>query len=178
MTAQFNVSQLLKAGIGQVRTYDFDLEDPLDLEGAVATGVRGSVKFTLTNFGILAAVRAHAEIDLTCARCLEPFRTPMDVQFEEEYRPVIDIATGLPSRLPESDTAFLISENHTIDLREAIRQQLLLGIEIIPVCRPTCKGLCPICGTNLNTDPCDCPTAEQENPFAVLQGLLAEADDR
>jgi uncharacterized protein len=178
MTAHFNVSQLLKSGIGQSRTYDFEIEEPLDLDGAVATGVHGTVKLTLTNFGILAAVKAHAEVDLTCARCLEPFRTSMDVEFNEEYRPVIDIATGLPSQLPASDTAFQIADNHTLDLGEAIRQQLLLGIEIIPVCTQGCKGLCATCGTNLNINSCDCPSNEPDNPFAVLQGLLADADNR
>jgi uncharacterized protein len=178
MTAQFNVSQLLKADVGQIRTYDFEIEDPLDLDGAVATQIQGTVKFTLTNFGILAAVKAHGEVDLTCARCLEPFRAPMDVDFIEEYRPSIDITTGLPANLPASDTAFQISDNHTIDLAEAIRQQFLLGIEIIPVCSPTCKGLCVNCGANLNTDPCNCPPAESNSPFAALQTLLAHSDDR
>lgn len=178
MSAQFNVSQLLKADVGQMRTYHFEMEESLDLDGAIATDVRGTVKFTLTNFGILAAVKAHANVDLTCARCLEPFRTPMDVTFLEEYRPSIDIATGLPSQLPASDTAFQISDNHTLDLAEAIRQQLLLGIEIIPICRPDCRGLCVTCGTNLNTDTCLCPPPESSSPFAALQGLLAESDER
>jgi uncharacterized protein len=176
MSVQFNVSQLLKADVGQRRTYEFELDEPLDLEDAVATGVSGSVKFTLTNFGILAAVKAHADVHLTCARCLEPFRTPMDVAFQEEFRPVIDVATGLPANLPESDTAFQISPNHTVDLREAIRQQLLLAIEIIPVCSDDCRGLCPTCGTNLNTASCDCEPPLANNAFAVLSGLLADDD--
>lgn len=176
MTMQFNVSQLLKSDVGGTRLYELSDERALDLEGALATDLAGTVKFTLTNFGILAAGEAHATVHLTCARCLEEFAAPMGVTFEEEYRPVIDIATGLPADLPPSDTAFQISANHTVDLTEAIRQQLLLGMEIIPVCRTDCKGLCPTCGTNLNTDPCDCPPAESSSPFAALHGLLANGN--
>jgi uncharacterized protein len=178
MSLLFNVSQFLKADVGGIRTYDFSMDEPLDLDGDVATGICGTVKFTLNNFGILATVQAHADVHLTCARCLEPFQTPIDVAFQEEYRPVIDVATGMPSRLPESDTAFQISPNHMLDLGEAVRQQLLLGLEIIPVCGPECKGLCPTCGANLNTEQCACPPAEPTNPFAVLAALLTDADDR
>src|SRR5690242_19544355 len=102
MTAlQYNVSQLLKSGVGTTREYDFALDEPLDLEGIQAHDVRGRVKFTLTNFGVIAAGEADAEIDQTCARCLEPFRMPSHVTFEDEFRPTIDIATGLPARTPE-----------------------------------------------------------------------------
>src|SRR5947209_2702782 len=108
---QFNVSQLLKSDIGATRDYDFESDEPMDLDDSVARDIRGHVKFTLTNFGILAAVEARANLDLTCARCLEPFQTATTVSLEEEYQPLIDIATGLPSRTPRIDTAFVISQN-------------------------------------------------------------------
>jgi uncharacterized protein len=171
-TIQFNVSQLLKSDIGSTRWYDFAADEPLDLDGSIARQIRGHVKFTLTNFGILAAVEASALLDLTCARCLEPFQLPTSVAFDEEYQPLIDIATGLPSAAPRTADSSLISQNHTIDLGEAIRQALLLSMELIPVCKPDCQGLCPTCGVNLNIETCACPPAEEPSPFAVLQGLL------
>jgi uncharacterized protein len=177
MSLQYNVSQLLKSDIGAVRSYDFDYDEPLDLDDAVATDISGRVKFTLTNFGIVAAIQAHAMLHLTCARCLEPFQTPVDVAFEEEYQPEIDITSGLPSSTPRSDTASSISANHTLDLREAIRENILLAVELIPLCSPTCRGLCATCGTNLNTDVCSCPPAEESSPFAVLQGLLGGVEN-
>jgi uncharacterized protein len=172
MSLQYNVSQLLKSDIGSVRSYDFEDDKPLDLDGAVATDISGHVKFTLTNFGIVAAIAAHALLHLTCARCLEPFQTPVDVAFEEEYQPEIDIVSGLPSTTPRSDTASSISANHTLDLRAAIRENVLLAVEMIPLCTPECRGLCANCGTNLNIETCNCPPAEEPSPFAVLQGLL------
>lgn len=169
---QFNISQLLKSEVGATRTYEFHSHEPLDLEGATAHDIEGSVKFILTNFGVIARGHARAILDLTCARCLEPFSAPTEIDFEEEYRPVIDIVTGQPSAPLESDTAFFISENHSIDLTEALRQDLLLTVEIVPVCRPDCRGLCPTCGVNLNTETCNCSQVDDENPFAALQSLL------
>lgn len=172
MSLQYNVSQFLKSDIGDTRTYEFESDEPLDLDEAVATNITGRVKFMLTNFGILAAAEAHAVLHLTCARCVEPFDMPTDVAFEDEYQPSIDVTSGLPSTTPRNDSAFVISANHTIDLTEALRQNLLLAVELVPLCSQDCKGLCASCGANLNIDQCGCPPPEQPSPFAALQGLL------
>lgn len=174
MALQFNVSQLLKSGIGEIREYDFQAEEPIDLEDGVASNVRGHVKFTLTNFGIIANAHAAAQLHLTCARCLEPFGSPTEVDFEEEYQPAIDIATGLPSQVPRSDAAFIIPQHHNVDLTEAIRQNLILAVDLIPVCSATCQGLCPTCGANRNVETCDCPTVDTSSPFAALAGLFSD----
>jgi len=176
MSLLFNVSQLLKSDVGQLRRYDFQADGTLDLGDSEASDVQGHARFMLTNFGLIADIHAEALVHSTCARCLEPFSQPTTVDFEEEYRPVVDISTGLPAGVPSSDDAFEISSNHTIDLGEAIRQQLLLTLELVPVCRDACRGLCPTCGVNLNLEQCTCPPSESSNPFEVLQGLLADSE--
>jgi uncharacterized protein len=176
MSLQYNVSQLLKADVGERREYDFERLEPMILDDTVARDIRGTVKFTLTNFSVIAAVRAHAVLELTCARCLESFESPVDVNFDEEYQPTIDIVTGLPSTVPRSDTAFAITANHTIDLAEALRQHLLLAVDLVPLCQDACKGLCASCGHSLNTGPCACPVEEVGSPFAVLQGLFPDSE--
>lgn len=177
MSLQFNVSQLLKSSVGGTRSYDFDGDAPIDLDGSsVADQIAGHAKFTLTNFGILAHVDAQASISLTCARCLEPFRSDVAVDFEEEYEPSIDIETGLPAAEAHTENAFFITSNHQIDLTEALRQHFLLAVEIVPVCRADCQGLCPTCGVNLNVETCGCPAPEPASPFAALQGLFPDSD--
>lgn len=176
MALEYNVSQLLKSDVGQTRVYEFATDEPMDIGDGVATGVHGSVKFTLTNFGVIAHVDAQANLHLTCARCLEPFQTQADVHFEEEYRPTVDVATGQPVTSPGGESASSIAQNHTIDLTEAIRENLVLAVEIIPVCSPDCRGLCPTCGANLNAGACDCAPAETDSPFAGLKGLLANTN--
>lgn len=176
MSLQFNVSQLLKGGVGDTRAYEFAADEPLDLDGSVAHDIEGKVKFIVTNFGIIAHVDAHAVLDLICARCVESFHTPAEVSFEEEYSPSIDISTGLPSAAPHSESAFEISATHTIDLSEALRQHFLLTVEIVPLCDIACKGLCPTCGVNLNRETCSCAPAEDSSPFAALSALLQKTE--
>jgi uncharacterized protein len=174
MSLLYNVSQLLKSEIGKTRVYDFETNETLDLDGSTATEVTGRVKFILTNFSILATVNAQAMLHLTCARCLEEFSAPTEVHFEEEYQPLVDINTGLPSKSPRSDTAFIITQSHTVDLTEALRQNLLLAVEMVPLCSRDCLGLCPVCGLNRNADPGHHHEAESNSPFAALQGLLTD----
>ena len=45
---------------------------------------------------------------------------------------------------------------HELDLRPALREQWLLAVPAFVQCREDCKGLCPTCGTDLNTGACDC----------------------
>lgn len=176
MPVQFNVSQLLQDSFGATRTYDVS-DEAIDLDDSVARDVRGHVKFTHTNFGIMAHVDADAELDLTCARCLEGFQGTEHVDFTEEYRPTIDILTGQPwGEDAHSDTVFEITENHIVDLTEALRQHLLLAMDLIPICREDCRGLCPTCGVNLNNETCQCPPPEATNPFAALQGLFGDVN--
>lgn len=177
MSLLFNVSQLLKGTVGERRSYDFSADEPMDLDGTCARAISGQVKFTLTNFSIIASGDAHAVLELTCARCLETFSTPTDIEFEEEFYPIIDIATGLPADGPRTESDFRISANHTIDLSDVIRQDLLLAVELIPLCSKDCKGLCPSCGVNRNVEACKCPPAEVPSPFAVLEELLSDASD-
>lgn len=176
MSVEFNVSQLLKGEVGGSRIYDFDADEPIQLDGSSADAVIGRAKFMLTNFGVVVAADAHGILHLNCARCLEDFEKPVDISFTEEYRPTVDIGTGLPSGASHTDNAFDISANHTIDLTEALRQHFLLAVDLMPVCREDCQGLCPTCGVNRNIERCGCPPAEEPSPFAVLQGLLGSSD--
>lgn len=177
MSLQFNVSQLLKSGIGETRAYPFTSDVPIDLgDGASATEIHGEVKLTLTNLEVLARGHADACVHQVCARCVEPFDASASITFDEEFQPTIDIATGLPTREPVSDSAFRVSQNHTIDLTEAIRQNLVVAMDMIPVCSEDCQGLCPTCGVNWNLEACECPSVDEASPFAALQGLLGEGN--
>ena len=43
-----------------------------------------------------------------------------------------------------------------IDLNPDIRDEIILGYPMRPLCRPDCKGLCSRCGKNLNEGECNC----------------------
>jgi uncharacterized protein len=80
-------------------------------------------------------------VPLTCARCLREYDQPFQVAFDEEYRQTVDVRTGvgLGSELSDDEQS-LIDENHELDLREPLRQEILIALPMRPDCGADCPG--------------------------------------
>lgn len=166
---QANVAQLLKEPAGSTRRYTLSeiADDPQSDDG-----LRGEVRLLRTGRGILVRALVAIGVQMTCSRCLEPFKRTLNLEIEEEYFPTINIITGLPEPVPEEVGAFTIDNNHVLDLSEAIRQYELLAIPMKPLCRKACAGLCAQCGRNLNQGRCSC-SAPPDPRWAALKELVA-----
>jgi uncharacterized protein len=171
---QINVAQLLKWPVGTTRIHPIDTDEPLLLDDeTVATLAGGRVRLDRIDSGIFARGDVDGTVMLECGRCLEPYAAAVHVRFEEEFAPSIEVHTGAPLPPPDDDLVFAIDANHLLDLSEAIRQNIIVSLPIQPICKPSCVGLCPVCGNNRNTDPCSCADEEEGNrPFTALRGLL------
>ena len=127
----YNVAQLLKAPVGTAQRVDLDPDDELELEDdrASLNGlVHGQVRLHRTNQGIFVDGAAEVPIQLECTRCLTSFTETVSVPLRELFYPTIDVETGVPVPPPANDDlSFPLDHNHVLDLREAIRQNLLLA---------------------------------------------------
>ncbi|HZU05204.1 MAG TPA: DUF177 domain-containing protein [Chloroflexota bacterium] len=171
-----HVAQLLKSPEGTTRRSTF-VEAPEVLgEAEVIAPVRGEVALVRVRQGILADCSFETALALECARCLAVAVTPVSGRFQEEFVPSVDLRTGLPRAVEADSEAFLIGEDHVLDLAEAIRQHVLMAAPLQPLCRPDCRGLCPECGHDLNTGPCACAPVDETSPFSALRQLLVESD--
>ena len=85
---------------------------------------------------VLAKVHVESSTPLECGRCLEPITKKIVKNCDFDYE--IDKRTEF------------------IDLGEDIRQELVLAVNPIALCKEDCKGLCPGCGVNLNREKCEC----------------------
>jgi uncharacterized protein len=98
------------------------------------------------------------------------------IQFQEEYVPTVDADTGAKIYISEDDEAFRIDPQFWLDLREGLRQYILMSEPAKPLCHEACAGLCPACGADLNQGPCDCQPSTDER-WNVLAGLKKEIDE-
>ena len=167
---QINVSQLLREPIGSTREYQ--VNEVADIGDGKDCPVQGEARLLRTQRSVLAKCTMSTEVELSCSRCLSPFRYPLTLNFEEEYAPTVDAVSGAPLPLPEEAGTFTIDEHHILDLTEAICQYTLLAIPMKPLCREDCAGLCQNCGHNLNQGPCDCPTQSTDPRWSELTKLL------
>ena len=173
----FNVLRELRQGMGAVNEYE--LREPEVKAGDLAfRDVEGFVRFLRTDRGLLAKVHATATIDEECSRCLAPIETPVTVDFAEEYVPMIDANTGAPVHIDESEEedTFRVSDRWELDLREALRQYILMYEPAKPLCRADCAGLCPGCGADMNAGPHECEQPA-DGRWGALAGLKNETTE-
>ena len=95
-------------------------------------------------------------LELPCSRCLEPFRWPVDAHFDLRYQPKTYNTGDGEREIEEDDLTTAFYENEEIDLGQLMEEQFYLSLPMKPLCGDDCKGLCPICGTNLNRSACVC----------------------
>jgi uncharacterized protein len=124
------------------------------------------------HFRLVGEVKTRLE--MPCSRCLEAFTFPVDVEFDLRYQPHA-LNTGEGEReIEEDDLTTAFYENEEIDLCHLMREQFYLSLPMKPLCRADCRGLCVVCGTNLNRDRCDCKPGWEDPRFAALKKLNAD----
>ena len=157
---KYNVSLLLKPEVGAALGLDVD-EVHQTLGDLKVDYVRGQFLLTRTTRGVLIKGQFSTELQTECVRCLESFHLTLNVPMEEMF-----------AFSAASDPIYFIDEGW-LDLRQPLREQIMLALPIHSVCRPDCKGLCPNCGQNLNEGPCNCSTEEIDPRLADLKKLLS-----
>jgi uncharacterized protein len=100
--------------------------------------------------GVTAVLSGVAtSLEQTCSRCLDRFIMDIDIpQMEAHFFDHLS-----PHRRDAIEQFPIRLKNMSIDLTEAIRQEIILHFPLIPVCSKRCKGLCAECRVNLNHQP-------------------------
>jgi len=112
---------------------------------------------------IILNARASAELDLECARCGGIFSAEFTEPFDEVYEDTVE----------------------SIDVRGPALEAVALMAPMKPLCAAGCKGLCPVCGCDLNRMTCGCkaePGAPEEtektSSFMALKRFKEKKDKK
>jgi uncharacterized protein len=160
---RLNVGFVVAQTAGFSRNFPFDLPQiniPPDLHLSALTGV---ARVTRTPQGILLQGVFDTRISLECVRCLNLFSQALHMDFTELYA---------FSQRYVTDSGLIMPETGIINLEPVLREYILLEIPISPLCRPDCKGLCSICGNNLNEITCHHEEETADPRLATLKALL------
>ncbi len=133
---------------------------------------------------VIVHARAQIEVTAPCGRCLAPVDLDVPVDFtitfvprEAEWSPEGEERREdhASARAGGSFGADQVNEEtysgKTIDVDPVVREQVLLALPGYPVCQETCKGLCPLCGANLNERDCGCERRAPDPRWAGLEKL-------
>ena len=176
---EFKISELEREPI------DFDLElapGGVDLgEEAVQQGplaASGRAEVLHEHRGpkdIVADIRLKGRFEgrfqVPCARCVEPVEIPLTADFDLIFRPAEADAEATERSITAPETEIGYYQGESLALEDVLREQVLLSLPLRTLCKADCKGLCPRCGENRNSQMCSCDAGPSDPRWEALAGL-------
>lgn len=110
---------------------------------------------------------------LVCVRCLSEFEQSFRVSVDEVFR-----RGAAPPPAEERPVREIVEwvEEDAFDLLPHLEDWLIISLPDRPLCREDCKGLCPVCGKNLNEGPCGCKVEAVDPRLEALRAFLVPED--
>ena len=109
--------------------------------------------------------QADFVLDVVCDRCLTPLTRPGHLEFSH----IVVLSLNR-----EDNDEYIVIPDGKLDLAELATADILLELPTSIVCDESCKGLCPICGADLNKGDCGCDRSVHDPRFDKLRELLSE----
>jgi uncharacterized protein len=130
--------------------------------------VKGVIEKTGSQFALSADVTTTGRF--SCDRCTAEFQLPLSTS----YRMYYVTATEEGADVDPDELQILPQGTGSIDIADDVRQTILLVVPLKLLCTESCKGLCPSCGTNLNTGTCSCDVQSSDPRWEALRALRDE----
>jgi uncharacterized protein len=140
-----NVGFLINQPLGAHRDISFDLPELHLDEDQDFQQLSGTIRVSRATQGMLVHANFKASIETQCVRCLKDFDHPLETDFDELF--------SFPN-YPPDESGFLLPEDGNIEMQPLVREYLLLELPTKPLCKPDCRGLCEVCGGDLNFTDC------------------------
>lgn len=116
-------------------------------------------------------------IRFKCSRCIREFTRPLSASYELFYLPQPKWKSEdaeIELRYEDMEVGFYDGIRFDVDLM--ILEQIELAIPMKLLCREDCRGLCYLCGADLNESPCACNRQETDSRLAVLLDFRKKLD--
>jgi uncharacterized protein len=150
-------------------------------------GEKGAIAFNEPIKGDLEAVWAGefievtgqlaTEISIACARCLAPVVVPLDIRFTLSYANSDNtgaVADVEELEIQDDELGLIPFDGPEIDLQPDLEQEIVMALPQQALCQETCKGLCPVCGGNLNMNCCNCEQPALHIGMSALKNFKVE----
>ena len=163
---KINIAQIKKIrGESLAIAFEIPASDLLqgDFSGDFASDV--SVTGTVTNVGTGMLVKGTLSTVVRdkCARCLESIESDIVTDFAEEFfsrKDLMDVKD------------FYTYDGDFIDIKDYMAEILSIEKPLKSLCDESCRGLCPVCGINLNNETCACEKSVIDPRLAELKKYI------
>jgi uncharacterized protein len=131
--------------------------------------VEGEIRKGAAQIDVNGMITAPAEVD--CTRCLEPVSKDLTIEIAASFVASENFATDKEREVSPEDLDVDVLDGDRLDLKQLVREQIVLNFPEQVFCEPNCKGLCPKCGANRNLIDCKCDLDETDPRWAALKNL-------
>lgn len=149
----------------------------LDLSGVPAefkSDILVSLRLHKKDDEIIIWAKASGVVREECSRCLVGHERKFSVEFEVFCDKMGAHKKEARPDEGEGETYILHHDGKTLELGPVVREAIVLSMPIQPLCRDDCKGLCPVCGVNLNQQTCSCAASKPDARWSILDKLKEE----
>lgn len=122
--------------------------------------VTGELVFDGTAFSVSG--EAHTTLRSVCARCAKVFDESYAFSYRERF--------VRPTDFTDEDDCY-VAAGDALELEQAVMDNFYLELPLVSLCRPDCRGLCPVCGCNRNDTECTCEQSRPKNAFSALESF-------
>jgi uncharacterized protein len=143
-----------------------------DLEQGSPLRAVGSAEL-LAHTGGEVRIQGQYTVEMTsqCDRCLGRATFPLDESFDLFYRPTLEIAREEEVAIDEGESEIGFYEGGGMELEDILRERVLLALPMQRICSEACRGICPVCGKNLNDSACACKPDSADDRWGALRNL-------
>jgi uncharacterized protein len=105
---------------------------------------------------------------------LKSFIYNIDTSLNIDLTPVSAMGTAPEHELAGGELDIEFYQGEEIEPLDFVKEQLLISVPMVPLHSPDCKGLCTVCGTDLNNADCGCKKDKRNEfgAFSVLKDLF------
>ena len=118
------------------------------------------------NKRLLIRGEADLRVLIPCSRCLEEVPTNIHLTIDKEWK----LQNSKVSEEEMEDNDYLIGLN--LDIDRLIYGEILVNWPMKVLSREDCKGICRVCGMNLNQGECNCQRTELDPRMAAIQDVF------
>jgi len=160
----------LKEDVSSLHLEETSEELGLALEGAVfIKPVEGELTSRKIGDDFVFTGLTRTDVELECSRCLANYQHHLEAKLDFLVRVGKD-----QIRIEHQDQAeqLIFPGNQFFSLDNLVKEAILLSVPLKPLCSGECKGLCSMCGANLNISSCQCKKEKPDPRWEKLKNLL------
>ena len=145
----------------------------VDIENCIAgNNIECSIVLNKNKSEVSFEGKISFTLEIECSRCFKPFTLDKNNILSAYFVKKESKKKAETEHLSTKDVLTEYYDNDLINIAPILHDAIALSIPMKPLCSSNCKGLCPLCGVNLNIEKCSCKNEKTDPRWDPLKKLL------